>query len=459
MRVTITRSTPGNKDAAIRAVRSGVTRWVSGDVDFDGVVSLYKAGHVLTISDTGHSGALIIDLDHLDASQARRMDDAEYLERVAERLGAGKAVCLPSSSRLPDRRKVFFKIEFARNLVNNKDLEGIRLRELFEKETGIKADPAMDEYTRLTFGCRIEDGGPDISAWEPARRPKKAATKGGKTPKSPKAIKEPEPEERKFQFVPLNMGAYNRKYGKMAREGGRLEWNVYRYVPGEGKVLLTIGKGKRDAVLPRLYAAIAWNAIFLNTAKWRPLGAEFVPFALEDCLGTLKGTIRLQFEDGETFWSEAHVKARAQMSALWQECAGMEPDAAYAMLLERTGAPRREHYVPRGEAAALFERFRDTLAACKDYAEVKDVCGELAYGEVRTMNALLRLCRKDAGIVKGRPADSRTDFAEYLKGCPKDGAGRFLVSRTQYNKKAFRDFCRMHGHNVRICTSLRPLPI
>lgn len=453
MRVTITRSTPGNKDAAIRAVRSGATRWASGDVDFDGVVALYKAGHVLSVSDTAMSDVFIVDLDHLTAEQAARMDTPAYLAGIAGRIGAEKAVCLPSSSRLPDRRKVFFKIEFARNLVNNKDLEGIRLRELFEKETGILADPAMDEYTRLTFGCRMEDKGPDISEWEPAPRPRKEGTKakGGKTPKSPKNVQEVAPAERKFQYVPLNMGAYNRKYGKTAREGGRLEWAVYRYILGEGKVLLTIGKGKRDAVLPRLYAAIVWNAIFLNGVKWRPLGAEFVPFALEDCLGTLKGTIRLQFEDGEAFWAEAHVKARAQLSALWHECVGMEPEAAYTMLLEKTGAQRRETYVPRGEAAALFERCRDTLAACKDYAEVKDACGELAYGEVRTMNALLRLCRKDGNIpgpVEGR--GHKVDFVEYLEGCPKDEAGRFLVGRTQYNKKAFRDFCRAHGHRIRL---------
>lgn len=453
MRVTITRATPGSKDAAVKVVRCKATSWLSGDTDFAGIVALYKAGHVLTISDKARSDAFIVDLDHLTEGQAARMDDPPYLAEVARRIGAECAVCLPSSSRLPDRRKVFFKIQFARNLVNNKDLEGIRLRELFEKETGIKADPAMDEYTRLTFGCRLEDKGPDISGWAPASRSRKegTGTKGEKRQKSPKNAQEAEPAERKFQFVPLNMGAYNRKYGKMAREGGRLEWVVYRYVPGEGRVLLTIGRGKRDAVLPRLYAAIVWNAIFLNGMKWNPLCAEFVPFTLEDCLGTLKGTIRLQFEDGETFWSEAHVKARAQLAALWNSCLGMDPEAAYSMLLERTGAPRRESYVPRGEAAMLFERCRGTLAACKDYAEVKDMCGELAYGEVRTMNALLRLCRKDGGIpgpVEGR--GHKVDFAEYLKGCPKDEAGRFLVSRTQYNKKAFRDFCRTHGHKIRL---------
>lgn len=449
MRVTITRTTPGSKDAAVKAVRCKATGWLSGDTDFAGIVALYKAGHILTISDKARSDAFIVDLDHLTEGQAARLDDPPYLAEVARRIGAECAVCLPSSSRLPDRRKVFFKIQFARSLVNNKDLEGIRLRELFEKETGIKADPAMDEYTRLTFGCRLEDKGLDISGWEASARPAKEtpAKKGAKRQKPEENIPKPENEAQKFQFVPLNMGAYNRKYGKMAREGGRLEWNVYRYVPGEGKVLLTIGKGKRDAILPRLYAAIVWNAIFLNGMKWRPLCAEFAPFTLEDCLGTLKGTIRLQFEDGETFWAEAHVKARAQLAALWNSCLGMEPDEAYTMLLERTGAPRRENYVPRGEAATLFERHRDALAACKDYAEVKDVCGELAYGEVRTMNALLRLCRKDKDIPS--PTTGRghvTNFAEYLEGCPKDGIGRFIVDTKHARTRSFRDFCHTHGH-------------
>lgn len=87
------------------------------------------------------------------------------------------------------------------------------------------------------------------------------------------------------------------------------------------------------------------------------------------------------------------------------------------------------------------------MAACKDYAEVKDVCGELAYGEVRTMNALLRLCRKDKGIPA--PTTGRghvANFAEYLEGCPKDEAGRFIVDTRHARTRSFRDFCHTHGH-------------
>lgn len=441
MEVTATAETFADKESAIQGIRSAT--WFRGNADFETLIALYRAGHALNISDTISAEALILDLDHLSPEQAAYVDDRTNLEKIASRLKAGCAICLKSSSRLPSRRKIFLKTKYARNIKDGVDLAAAHIRELFEKETGIAADTKMDRPAQLTFGCK-EAGAPalDVSGWKKTRQPRNMDF-DEKVPGEP-----PKP----FQFIPLNMGAYNHKYGKASREGGRLEWNVYRYTKGKTRVVAMICRGKRHITLPRLCAAILWNAINLNATR------PDARISLEDCNRTLRRVVERQFEDGKAFWAEEGGKACAQLAAMWAEYAGKQVNEVYAALIAKTGEKARFKYVPRdAEATKCFHYLREKLAKCTTYAEVKDICGKAAEGDQAVMKRLLRHCRDDKCIPKGKKGNA-ADYHAYIETCPCQG-GVYFVGTSYYHRKAFRDFCREHNFKVKKRDSFRPLDI
>lgn len=441
MKVTATAETFANKESAIKGIRSAT--WVRGDANFETLIALYRAGHIINISDTISAGALILDLDHLSQKQAIYVDNQGNLGEIASRLKAEYAICLESSSRLPSKRKIFLKIKYARDIKDGVDLAATHFRKLFEKETGIVADAKMDRAAQLTFGCK-ETGAPtlDISRWQKTRQPRNIDFGEKMYEKPPKT----------FQFIPLNMGAYNHKYGKATREGGRLEWNIYRYTKNKSRVIAMIRHGKRHTTLPRLCAAIVWNAINLNMTR------PDTRITLEDCDRTLRRVVEYQFEDGKEFWGEEGGKACSQLAAMWAEYAGMQADVAYAALIAKTGEKARFKYVPRDiEATKCFHYLREKLVKCTTYAEVKNICGKAADGDLDVMKRLLRYCRNDKDIPKGKKGKV-ANYRTYIETCPCQG-GIYFVGESYYHRKAFRDFCREHNFKVKKRDSFRPLDI
>lgn len=474
MQVTATREAFASKAGAIGGVRSAC--WVRGETDFAGLMALYDSGHIVNISDPEVSDALILDIDGPKPPAEKRlnaMNPAEkeaamrqyeadrqrhetvdlpklcnpaYLEDLSKRLGARRACLRESSSRSKFKKKLIFEIRFRRNIENNKDLECARLRKLFTEISGIAADAKMDTFTQLTFGClRADACPPDISGWAETIQPR-AGGRMRNARKTERAASDTQTmPDTPFQFIPLNMGAYNHRYGKQPREGGRLEWQVYRYSYGGSRTINAIREGKRDASLSRLYAAIVWNALFLNNAKYMPLSGGFAPFTLDDCLGTLKKTVILQFDGGEGFWAEEGDKACRQLSALWDEFAHADIGETYHALAERAGIKERDKYLPRdNHASRLFHHFKNDFAACGSYTEVRNLCGFMSEGDTRTYEALLRLCRDDKNIVKGRPGRI-ADYMEYLKECVQNKDGRYIVDQAHAGSKAFRNFCKING--------------
>lgn len=500
MQVTATVESFAGKDDAIASIRQA--HWACGETDFGGLLALYSSGHIINISDRNASEAFIVDVDTpkppsgppferlpaeerearmrkyesaLDDYKKRvaNLDDPAYLVDVSGRIGAEYGVCLQSSSRDPLRRKVFFKIQFRRNIRGGdgpdggRDLEGRRLRELFEQATGIKADPKMDRAAQVTFGCRISDACPiDVSTWTPHPQPANAdygctAAKRKKaaqnTSKSEGSQASP-PTDAPFQFVPLNMGAYNRRYGKRPREGGRLEWNAYFYGI-KGRSIKIIREGRRHATLPRICAAIIWNALFLNNAKYPPISGEaFTPFTLEDCMATLKKIIHVQFDAGDTFWDEEGYGACGRLASLWAEYAELSPEEAYPGLLRKTHAPERHRYVPRdGTAARLFAGYRDQFVQCRSYDEVKDLAGKISLGDEKIMAGLLRRCKNDEKVIKGYGRGGRhANYSEYLSGCMRNKDGRYIVDPAHYHNGRFTAYCQEHGIKIKKVEQLRP---
>lgn len=494
MQVTATVESFAGKGAAIAAIRQA--RWACGETDFDGLLALYNSGHIINISDKAVSEAFIVDVDapktpsgpsferlprkeqeaktqeYESALEDYRkrvasLDDPAYLSAISGKIGAEYGVCLQSSSRDPLRRKVFFRIRYGRNIKGGDnpdgghDLEGRRLRELFENATGIKADPKMDRAAQVTFGCRISDACPiNVSAWTPCPQPTNAdyGCTAGKRKKAAQNTQKLEAaqalpaSDAPFQFVPLNMGAYNHRYGKQIREGGRLEWNAYRYDQAGGKIVNAIPIGSRHSTVPRIVSAIVWNAIHLNRMQYTPLCGEHTPFTLDDCMGTLKKIIIAQFDSGEAFWDEEGSDSCALLAAAWDEFANIDIDDAYKALCARSHEKERRMYIPRDIGAIrIYHHCLADLRAFTNYSELKDFIGFISDGDARRMAALLRLCRKDPNIISGRGRGGcrQTNFIAYLGTCPQDDAGRYLVSRTQYNKKAFRDYCREHGYAIK----------
>lgn len=438
MRVTATVEMFASKEAAISGIRTA--HWAEGDVDFSTLVRLYMAGHAFNISDDSISDAFIVDLDALLPWQAESLATDSYRKVLATAIGADSCIFLPSSSRNPLKGKLFFKVHFRRDIRNNIDQANRRLRQLLEEKSGLVADPKMDTYTQLTFGCKMQgDAGPNLSAWTPSVQPRIRQ----------KASKNTAAKKCETQFIPLNMGAYNRKYGKMMRKGGRLEWHVYFYGKS-GRAVNVIREGSRHKALPRLYAAIIWNAIFLNTAAYKPISGEHVPFSLDDCAGTLRKVVLFQFENGHAFWESEGRSAVSVLASMWNEYVGMSPDNAYSSLLEKTGAKERTVYRPKDQAAsAIYRGYRAAFVKCATMDEIKNLAAKAAGGDTKIMSAIIRKCRKDSGTLKNKKGHPKTDFYQYLMGCTADLEGNYMVSRTQYNKKEFREFCKTHGYAIK----------
>jgi hypothetical protein len=134
------------------------------------------------------------------------------------------------------------------------------------------------------------------------------------------------------------------------------------------------------------------------------------------------------------------------MITLWNGYASCDITEIYADLLKRTGLPRRERYVPKDRTSArLFHYYQDDLLRCKTYDEVKDMCGFISTGDARIYASLLRMCRKDGNIVKGRPGKKQTSvsgYVQYLEKCPRDASGKYLVDAAHYHNGRFTNFCR-----------------
>ncbi len=508
MQVTATVESFAGKDDAIASIRQA--HWTCGETDFGGLLALYNSGHTINISDKNTSEAFIVDVDMpkppsgplferlpaeerearmreyepaLDDYKKRvvSLDDPAYLAAVSGKIGAEYGVCLQSFSRDPLRRKVFFKIQFRRNIQGGdgpdggRDLEGRRLRELFEQATGIKADPKMDRAAQVTFGCRISDACPiNVSAWTPRPQPANAdygstAAERKKTAqnisKSAGSQTSP-PTDAPFQFVPLNMGMYNRKYGKSRRDLPRLEWQIHFYTHSERKIK-NIREGVRHRTIPRLISSIVWNALLLNSLKWGPFSDDpdpletggygraripFSPFTLKDCLGTLKKVILMQFDAGNAFWDEEGADACALLASTWGEFASAALSDTYRTLCARSHEKERAAYIPRdADIPRDFAYRAANFRACHTYAEVKELALTMARGDVKDARAYLRLCRQDPSIVKGRPG-RQAGYTDYLKGCPQDKDGRYIVDPAHYHRKAFRDFCKDYNYRIRKAT-------
>lgn len=143
---------------------------------------------------------------------------------------------------------------------------------------------------------------------------------------------------------------------------------------------------------------------------------------------------------------------------MWAEYAGKQVNEVYAALIAKTGEKARFKYVPRdAEATKCFHYLREKLAKCTTYAEVKDICGKAAEGDQAVMKRLLRHCRDDKCIPKGKKGNA-ADYHAYIETCPCQG-GVYFVDTSYYHRKAFRDFCREHNFKVKKRDSFRPLDI
>ena len=173
-----------------------------------------------------------------------------------------------------------------------------------------------------------------------------------------------------------------------------------------------------------------------------------MPFTLEDCTATLKKIIHIQFDAGDAFWNEEGYGACGCLASLWAEYAELSPEEAYPGLLQKTHAPERHRYVPRDRTAArLFAGYRDQFVQCRSYDEVKDLAGKISLGDEKIMAGLLRRCKDDENVIKGRGRGGRrANYSEYLSGCMRNKDGQYIVDQAHAGSKSFRNFCKTHGY-------------
>lgn len=419
------------------------SHWLEAEGCFDTLVQLYRLGHTINISDRSFTDTLVLDLDHLTAEQASRIHDDSYIEQLCGQLHVKRIERFYSASHVYNKQKLFVNVDTQRDVHENKDLAYIAFRERFEQLTGIQCDPRMDLFTQITFGVKHAEAQgleePNLPDARPSRQPKVSRQAVPKSDNQCLMQSPPEepPEERRW--VPLNMAAYNKEYGKHRRVGGRFEWHTRRCYRG-GWRLIRIQRGKRHAASARLIAATVYNALYQNAIYQ-------AGFTVEDAKHTVWGTIRFQFDDAVQFLADEKEQLMARVASEWATASAQPLDAYYKHLTSACKAPDRTKYIPRDmQTQRLFAEHCDALAACTTAKERVALIGGLAQGDVQTMRALKRYCRKYGIAAAEKQA---CDYDAVLDAALKRGGPLQLPDKLKHNAR-FRRFLKERGVTGRI---------
>lgn len=447
MKIRFTKNTYASKKRTIDSLSSA--EWLEADGDFNTLVYLYQSGHVVHVSDTLNSCALILDLDDLTDAQAECIHHDSYLLWVQTAMQAKRIVRFDSSSRKYCKQKLLIEIDYKRDIVRNKDKAYIALRKQFEELTTIKCDPKMDSYTQVTFGIKLNDPqyeiAFDLASAVPSTQPKKCRPYPDKHISSHKD--EGSKEEPKGRYIPLDAHAYNKRYGKRVREGGRFEWSTIHYVGPHDTKLTVIRAGNRHNVLGKLIKCVVYNMLRQN--------ADFKEtFTEGDAMTTAVATVHKQFEGAAEFLRDEAMTLRAQLHMELERAQAMPLEEYYKLVSSESQNKERYRYTPRTQTLkALFLAHIHFFERCNDPKELEERFATLAQGDCSAIRQLKRYYRT---LIKA-PIDMRSHretmthqdkYEAYAKSCPLNSKGRLMVDEKHYRNARFRAWCQSNNLSI-----------
>lgn len=435
MKIRFTKNTYASKKKTIDSL--GSAEWLEADGDFNTLVYLYQSGHVVHISDTANSCALILDLDDLTDAQAECIHHDSYLLWVQTAMQAKRIVRFDSSSRKYYKQKLLIEIDYKRDIVRNKDKAYIALRKQFEELTTIKCDPKMDSYTQVTFGIKLNDPQYEIAFDLASAVP---STQPSCSKKHPQIYL---PEDGKGnrkelgRFIPLSPAGYNKHYGKQFRPEGRFDWTITHYVGFRQTEKTRIRAGNRHNVLGKLIKCATYNALNQNQNYSTDFNAN-------DVASTALCIVGIQFEHAKTFLAEECQSIMAQSYKEFERGSSMGLDEYYRLVCEESGCKVHYGYKPRSVSMRALLRQALEERVPQDENELKAMLGDIAQGDLGSMRAL-KLYYKSLvhkPLAKGRP---KADYGQYIKQCAKNSKGKVLVDSRYYRSSPFRTYCKKQG--------------
>lgn len=253
-------------------------------------------GYSVNVSDYKTSFVYIIDCDHLTQSQALQVFSTEWQAKTKIHFDLDFIEVRQSASKSPDKAKIFCFKHFERsfsvdetNTPQNIDLTYHQFRLDFQEYTGIETDKAMDAYSQITFGCKIQDT--ELPAHDVTHL----------NCSQPKHLKDTSYNHTIAQdvIIPINIAEYTQLFGKNIMALPRLDWNtkVFNKKSSKSKKII-IKQGNRYNTSFRLINTIVFNLFvckyFFNKN-----------FTLKDCDNKLKQVIYDSFENPNTFLKES----------------------------------------------------------------------------------------------------------------------------------------------------------
>ena len=302
------------------------------------------------------------------------------------------------------------------------------VQSLFEKVQSLlpgktlELDPASGYWWQALYSASdVDDASPDGVAVRGSIPVKGWTKKYGE----PEAV---------FRYVPSCPFQINAVFGKEPREGYRIEWDRYRYVARDGKIVReinTIPEGNRGKSIDRLCMAKVYNAVYLN-------GLYGASFTVDDAIKSVYADIRFQFEGGKEFLAEKKEAAQKACRMYWSEIGrkGLVKFAEDAKTVLNTQI--KDGYLPRTHVAAdMFKAHEEEFAACLDAESARDLSYRITEGDVKAAYPLMQKWRKMKGLVR-RHGETPDEWTELIK----DGNVSF-PKRLQHNPK-FRKFLKEH---------------
>lgn len=391
--------------------------WRQHQGGFFEYIYLWQTGHIMDIGDNELMDFIIVDIDNLPAGKREWLNT--NCAAIANALDVRSCHVFDSSSRHPDKCKVYLEL-FIPIAVND--------MEVFLTEFEIYCDVEVDKCTKsayqLNYGIMLNspDYLIDTSVFY-ADIPSVRSTKKGQ----------------KDIFLPVNQQEKNRLLGKKAYTDPRLEWNYYKFIKHEGKIVrdtILIKEGQRQKTLNLLIKIVMFNACMYNKYYNKT-------YTVDEVYNKVKMIMALQFDQAKQFIFENKRIIYQTCYNEWHEQMSRNIPELYTELCSMLNKKENYSYIPREfSAAAIYRSIKDSLAELnKD--EVIDRIGYIAEGDELIINRILRYynkdkfngIRKDKGKKHNYPKVKTTiEYEEFLNSLTIEN-GKYLIPKTLITSK------------------------
>lgn len=463
MEIRYTKEFYKTKEEAQRNISKA--NWLSFDGNFDQILALYSFGHTLSLPGyETNIDTYIIDCDELNEEQLENLSSPFYLMDLFEELNCDSITVCDSASRKNNKKKLFVKGQFIRNIVDNEDVNYSEFVSRFEDITGIIVDKHQSKITQLTFGCYDEhqQAGSfaiahdeilmkSISSFQPKKdemvvkinsqnisstHPMDICCENKNT--TNKSTKDETNEvgasvasNLTITCIPTNQKQYNHHYGKVTRTEPRLDWNTHKFTK-EGSQIVYIPVGSRDSMLGTIIKHVVLNAYNCNINHNER-------FDFRNIRRTVKTIINLQYEKSSQFIKEEETKINQECYNEWQHSQTMTLEEYYKEVCKKTGKKEKYKYTPRNQT--LKQLFWDNITffeTCESREAVQDRIGNLCAGDVKLMNTMNKYyitytrnaIKKTTKENVGR---KKKDYSEMIKTMTKTE-----INKLYKNNKSFR---------------------